>query len=336
MSLLGRFGKKEKKKIKFTRTFFATDLHGSTATYRKFLNAAVAYDTEILIMGGDISGKLLIPIITTLHGQKRATVHGQVMKLTSEEEVEALIKNLELLGYYYIDITEEEFEILRQDENRVNEIFHEKARHRLKEWIDLADERLQGTNTKIYISGGNDDAEEILDILGEYTSEYVIPCEGRAVQFDEIHTMVSLGISNPTPWDTPREYPEEVIAERIEQTVDGIGDFSNVVFNFHVPPYNYGLDLCPELDTSTDPPTPVSKGGQQIIKPVGSKAVAEAVEKYQPLLVLCGHIHESKGTVQIGRSFAINPGSEYGEGILHGAIANLGDGEIVSWQMTSG
>ena len=155
-------------------------------------------------------------------------------------------------------------------------------------------------------------------------------------QIDEIHTMLSLGISNPTPWDTPREYPEEVIAKKIETLVEGIEDFTNVIFNFHIPPFNSGLDSCPELDTSKDPPEPILKGGQQIFRPVGSPSVLAAIEKYQPLLVLCGHVHEARGTARIGRTLVINPGSEYGEGILKGAIVNIGNGEVMSWQMTSG
>jgi len=334
MSLFGR--KKNRAKKKFTRIFYATDLHGSSVAYRKFLNAASAYKVDRLIMGGDISGKMLIPIITASDGRKRATVLGKTHEISTQEEFDQLIRNLELLGYYHVEISEDEYLGIRDDQEKVNAIFIQKARERLQEWIELCDSRFEGTDIRVYISGGNDDEDEVLTVLNEVQSEHVIPCEGNKVQIDELHSMVSLGISNPTPWDTPREFPEEVIAERIEETIAGIEDFTNIIFNFHVPPYDYGLDLCPELDTSTDPPTPVSRGGQQIFKPVGSTSVATTIEKCQPLLVLTGHIHECKATVKIGRTFAINPGSEYGEGILHGAIVNLGDGEIVSWQMTSG
>ena len=186
------------------------------------------------------------------------------------------------------------------------------------------------------MTGGNDDAPPVLKAFDDHVSDYVIPCESRHVMIDELHTMVSLGISNLTPWHTPREYPEEVVAKRIEEVVEGITDFTNVVFNFHVPPYGHGLDMCPELDTTKDPPAPVMHGGEQAFKPAGSTAVLAAIEKYQPLLVLTGHIHESRGTAKIGRTFVINPGSEYGEGTLRGAIVNVGDGKITSWQMTAG
>jgi hypothetical protein len=339
MGLFGLFKKKDaggEPKRKFTRIFYATDIHGSELAYRKFLNAPVSYETDILILGGDVTGKFLIPIITAPNGARRATVHGQKRELKTEQELQELIENLGVLGYYYVNLSEEEFQATQKDQGIVNDIFNEEQCKRLVRWIKMAEEKYQGTHVKLYVTGGNDDATEVLKTLDETPSDFVTPCEGKLIQLDEIHTMVSLGISNLTPWHTPREYPEEVIAQKIEETVKGIDDFTNVIFNFHVPPYGHGLDMCPELDTTKDPPAPVMHGGEQAFKPAGSTAVLAAVEKYQPLLVLTGHIHESRGTVQIGRTFAVNPGSEYGEGALRGTIVNLGDGKILSWQMTSG
>jgi Icc-related predicted phosphoesterase len=339
MGLVGLFKKKdaaETPKRKFTRIFYATDIHGSELAYRKFLNAPSGYETDILILGGDVTGKFLIPIITGPDGAKRATVHGQRRELKTEQELQELIENLGVLGYYYVNLTEAEFQATQKDQGIVNDIFNDEQRKRLVKWIKMADEKYQGTNVKLYVTGGNDDAVEVLNTFDETPSDYVIPCEGKLIKLDEIHTMVSLGISNLTPWHTPREYPEEVIAQKIQETVKGIDDFTNVIFNFHVPPYGHGLDMCPELDTTKDPPAPVMHGGEQAFKPAGSTAVLAAIDKYQPLLVLTGHIHESRGTVQIGRTFAVNPGSEYGEGALRGTIVNLGDGKILSWQMTTG
>ena len=56
---------------------------------------------------------------------------------------------------------------------------------------------------------------------------------------------------------------------------------------------------------------------------VGSIAVRAAIEKYQPLLGLHGHIHESRSAQKIGRTLCINPGSEYGEGVLRGILLEL-------------
>jgi len=68
----------------------------------------------------------------------------------------------------------------------------------------------------------------------------------------------------------------------------------------------------------------------------GSKSVRRAIEKYQPLLGLHGHIHESQSVAKIGKTTCINPGSEYGEGVLRGCIVILGDGKIEGYQMTRG
>ena len=339
MGLLGMFKKKgtdgEPKK-KFTRIFYVTDIHGSELCYRKFLNAADGYDTKVLILGGDVTGKFLIPVIVDQAGGKRATLHGRKQELKTDKDYSDFVSTLGVLGYYHVEISEAEFQKAQKDEAVVESIFIQEQRKRLTDWIKLADERFKDTPIKLYVSGGNDDALESLATFEEVFSDHVIPCEGKVVKVDEIHTMVSLGISNLTPWHTPREFPEEVIEERIEETVKGIDDFTNLIFNFHVPPYGHGLDMCPELDTTKDPPAPVMHGGEQAFKPAGSTAVLKAIEKYQPLLVLTGHIHESRGTVKIGRTFVVNPGSEYGEGALRGAIINLSDGKILSWQLTSG
>lgn len=337
MGLFDIFKNKEtKRKHKFTRIFFTTDIHGSVVTFRKLLNAASIYQTERLILGGDITGKLLIPIITATDGSKRVTLHDRRIEIKTEEELDETIATLKLLGYYYVEMSEDEFKQVHKDDNQIHKIFIHNQKERLIEWIKMADLKYQGTDTKLFATGGNDDDQHVLEVFENYRSEHVIPCENNHVQLDELHTMVSLGISNPTPWDTPREYSEEIIAERIEESVKGIEDFTNVVFNFHVPPYNSTLDMCPQLDTSTNPPTPVTRGGQLVFIPIGSTAVNEAIEKYQPLLVLCGHIHEARGIIKIGRSVVINPGSEYGEGILRGVIVNLGDGKVVSRQFTAG
>jgi hypothetical protein len=339
MGLLGLFRKRNSKgesKRKFTRIFFATDIHGSQLAFRKFLNAPAGYDTEIIVLGGDVTGKFLIPIITSEDGTRRVTLHGRKRELITGQEIQELYSNLGVLGYYGVEMSDTDFQAAQKDELIVDGIFINEKSKRLAEWIKLADDKFKETNIKLFVTGGNDDEVDALKVLDDVHSEHVVPCEGKHVMLDDIHEMVSLGISNLTPWHTPREYPEEVIAERIEETVRGIDDFTNVIFNFHVPPFGHGLDMCPELDTSVDPPAPIMHGGEQSFKPVGSTAVLAAVEKYQPLLVLTGHIHEARGTVQIGRTFVVNPGSEYGEGALRGTIINLGDGKILSWQMTSG
>jgi Icc-related predicted phosphoesterase len=93
------FSKKERKKA--TRLYFATDLHGSERTYRKFINAGKFYDVDILVMGGDITGKLLIPIIKENNDHYRATLQGRVEKITTQNDLENFITRLGTLGFYH-------------------------------------------------------------------------------------------------------------------------------------------------------------------------------------------------------------------------------------------
>jgi uncharacterized protein len=328
------FSKKEHKKA--TRLFFATDLHGSERTYRKFINAGKFYDVDILVMGGDITGKLLIPIIKEKHDHYRATVQGRVEGLSTQTELENLIARLGTLGFYYQVMDEDEFRALSADENAVNELFHLLARQRLSNWVDIAEERLAQTGKKCYVTGGNDDDPEVLIAIKRDDTRSLFACENQAVQVDDDHTMVSVGYSTPTPWKTPREIPDEQLGEMIEKMVGSISDLSHTIFNFHDPPIDSTLDTCPLLDWSKDPPEPVIQGGQTVMHGAGSKSVRKAIEKYQPMLGLHGHIHESQSVAKIGRTTCINPGSEYGEGILRGCIVTFIDGKVDGYQMTSG
>jgi hypothetical protein len=148
--------------------------------------------------------------------------------------------------------------------------------------------------------------------------------------------MVNLGWSNPTPWKCPRDHSEEELEAMTEKLVSSVTDKENSVFNIHVPPINCGLDTAPKLDDSVYPPKPVFDKGQAVMFGAGSPAIRRAIEKYQPLVDLCGHIHESRGTTRIGRTLVINPGSEYPEGVLRGAIVNIGEKKVLSSQLTSG
>lgn len=323
-----------KKTKKMTRLFFATDIHGSERTYRKFINAGKFYEANVIVMGGDIQGKLLIPIIKEANGHYRATLQGTVHKISSEAELQQFQDKIGLLGFYSQIMDEDQYKALAEQPEEVDKLFHGLARERLASWIDLAETRLKGTGIKCYVTGGNDDDPEVLAALQEGDS--FIPCEGKVVQIDEDHTMASVGFSNPTPWKTPREIPDEKLGEIIEEMCEQVTNFEHCIFNFHVPPLDSTLDTCPKLDWTTDPPSPIMSGGQMVFAGAGSQAVRKAIETHQPMLSLHGHIHESQAAVKIGRTTSINPGSEYGEGILRGCLVNFADGKVESFQMTSG
>jgi Icc-related predicted phosphoesterase len=325
----------KKKSTPMTRLFFATDIHGSERTYRKFINAGKFYNVNVIVMGGDIQGKLLIPIIKETNGHYRATLQGSLLKINTEDELKQLQERIGLLGFYSQILDEDEYKSLADKPEEVDKLFHKLARERLSAWVDLAETRLKGTGIRCFVTGGNDDDPEVLEAIKE-GGESFIPCEGKIVSIDDDHTMASVGFSNPTPWHTPREIPDEKLGEIIEDMCAQVKDFGHCIFNFHVPPIDSTLDSCPKLDWNTDPPSPIISGGQIVFAGAGSQAVRKAIETYQPMLSLHGHIHESQGMIKIGRTTSINPGSEYGEGILRGCLVTFADGKIEGYQMTSG
>lgn len=300
-----------------TRMFYATDIHGSTACWRKFVNAAEFYDADVLVLGGDTTGKAIFPIVAE-NDTYRYTRGGDEIVLEGEDELEDAHEQFENQGYYPYVLDESEYEALQSaadSKDRQDEIFEEKMVERIREWIDFAEDRLPA-DVPVYVSPGNDDPF-VVDEVWE-SSDRITLAEGKAVDVDDEYRMVSSGWTNPTPWDTDREEPEDELEERLEEAIDDADDLDRTIFNFHAPPYDSRLDEAPELDEDLRP-----KFGAQSTEPVGSTAVREMIEEYQPPLSLHGHIHESRGQTTIGDTVAINPGSVYSEGSLQGAVIDL-------------
>ncbi|MGH2679594.1 MAG: metallophosphoesterase family protein, partial [Actinomycetota bacterium] len=187
------------------------------------------------------------------------------------------------------------------------------------------------------LTGGNDDDPAVLETLERHDGDHVVSSEGRLVELDGEHTMITVGLSTPTPWDTPREASEDEIARAIDAAVATVTDVGRCVFNLHCPPKDTPIDTCLKLEARPgELPRPVREGGRFVTTGGGSAAVREAIERYQPLVGLHGHIHESGGRFRIGRTQTFNPGSEYGQGVLQGVIVSLKRGRLVSYQHTTG
>ena len=331
MPLFGR-----RPRTKGTRVFFATDVHGSERTWRKFLRAAEFYGADVLVMGGDVMGKLAIPVIRGANGRHRATIHGRVETLETEADVERARSLIASLGFYDVVMGEDEYHATKADDGAVDRLWRDLAVERLTRWIELAEDRLGPSGVRCYVSGGNDDLLEVMESLPREGTRSFIACEDRLVPLDERHVMVSLPYVNPTPWNTPREAPEDELARMIERVTDGLADPGHAIFNFHAPPQDSTLDTCAMLDWTTDPPSQIVKGGQPVLYGAGSTSVRAAIERFQPLLGLHGHIHESQAAAKLGRTLCVNPGSEYGEGVLRGCLLTVVDGTVESYQMTAG
>lgn len=280
--------------------------------------------------GGDLTGKMIIPIVE--HGRTYASeFSGRTWNISSDEELDSLTKMIRDSGYYPYVTDEEEMEELNADKSLVDKLFSNLMAETMKRWIRMADERLKGTNISCYITPGNDDRFAIDKVIEE--SQCVENPEGKVVLVKGEHEMISSGFSNPTPWKTPREITEEQLEKKIEEMASKVKDMNKCIFNFHCPPYNTSIDSAPQLDENLKI---VTRAGQMLMIPAGSVAVRNSIKRQQPLLGLHGHIHESKGAVKIGKTLCLNPGSEYNEGILRGAIVNLKNASVKSYLFTSG
>ncbi len=330
------FGRKGKGGAAPTRLFYACDIHGSEPTYRKFLNAAKFYEVDALVFGGDLMGKLLIPIVADAGGTWRARLQGQNHRIDGPEQMKDFKRNLQTLGFYWKEMEPEEYGEYEGQQDRIDTLFDVLAKERLAEWIQLAEERLAGTHVQVFLCGGNDDTDEVLSALDDVTLDRVVNAENRVVPVDDEHVIVTVGYSTPTPWETPRERSDEEIGVIIEKLMADVPDPSRAIFNFHCPPLDSGLDTCLKLDASVWPPAALIENGQPIYYGAGAQSVADALERYQPTVGLHGHIHEARGLTNYGRTLALNPGSEYGEGVLRGLIVSVKGGDVIGHQFTSG
>jgi len=314
-----------------TRIFFTSDVHGSEVCFEKFISAGKFYQANVLILGGDITGKMIVPIVQQSDGKITSEFLGTTRVLRTKKEHDDLEKEIRNSGYYPYELNAEQMKELSNDGKLRDDLFLKVMADGVKRWVQLAEQHLKGTKIKCYISPGNDDSFMIDDVLK--SSPVVLYPEDQVVQLDDHHEMITSAWTNPTPWKTPRETSEEKLTEMIKQMTSKVQQMETCVYNLHCPPYNTPIDVAPELDENLKPKI---SGTEVKMSHVGSKAVREAIEKDQPLLGIHGHIHESQGYIKIGRTVCINPGSDYSEGILRGALINIDEKKVLSYLLTQG
>jgi uncharacterized protein len=326
---VGLFGRKRSGSER-TRIFFATDIHGSETCFRKWLNAAEVYEAQVLVLGGDVTGKILVPFVAEAEGY-RAELHGEVVHARDEEELEKMRSQVRAMGRYDVLVSAEE-EASLEDPDRLSQIFDLAIHESLGRWMELLGERLDGRGLTVTTMLGNDDEPALAEVLR--SSGLAAYAEDGPVALPGGYEMISVGFSTPTPWDTPRELGEEDLGELIEAEVAKLDDPAKAVFNLHCPPNETHLDQATKLDEEL---RPVTDAGGPVMIGVGSTAVREAIERHQPLLGLHGHVHESPGSEKLGTTICVNPGSDYGDGVLRGAILDLEpERGVRTWQIVQG
>jgi uncharacterized protein len=313
------------------RIFYVTDLHGSEICWKKFLNAGAFYNADVVILGGDVTGKAMVPIVQKANGTYDASLQDHRQTLDAEAEVVEFEKRVMNRGYYPIRVSDEEYVAMQEDPELVDKRFKEVMLDGTARWIDMAEDKLAGTGIRAIACPANDDMFEIDDLLA-HASLVETGDEDHPIEIDGFK-IISMGWTNPTPWHTFREEPEEGIAKRIETALQHADDPSTTIFNFHAPPYGSNLDNAPKLDADMR----YVSGGQALV-PVGSHAIRDAILDYGPILSLHGHIHEGRGAVKLGRTLAVNPGSTYEDGVLQAAIVDLDSkkGEVKRYLLING
>jgi Icc-related predicted phosphoesterase len=319
-----------------TRIFYAADIHGSESCYVKFLNSAKFYNVDVLILAGDLTGKGIVPFVETKDGSFEIEFLGNRHRIRNKKKLAEIKQSVRDSGFYPLFTNHLELAEMVEDQKKREKVFVNLMVDTIRRWMNLADSKLGAAEIECYISPGNDDFFEIDSVLGE--SKKFVNTDGKVVRIRDRCDMLTLGYSNPSPWNLPRDTTEDDLAKRIGRLASAVTDFSSAIFNLHCPPYGSGLDMGPVIEPrpakslATRMPRSQSIGST----PIGSKAVRDAVKRFQPLVSLHGHVHESRGACRIGRTMCFNPGSEYSEGILLGLLLDIDRDGVVNYVFTSG
>lgn len=313
------------------KIFFASDLHGSNVCFKKFVNSAQFYGANVLVMGGDLTGKAVIPIAEQSDGTYLSFHHGEAHRIKTREELDEFIKHNGNMGFYPAVMSESDYQAMKGDEVAQAALFKRLVLERIREWARIAADKLKGTDIPLVAIPGNDDFHEIDDILT--SAPHFDFHEMQVCEFKGGYQMLFCGGSTPTPWNTEREFTEEQYVERFAELIPQVTDMSRCIFNVHVPPYGTTLDACPKLDKNLQV---VYEMGMPAQIHAGSKTLVDVIKAHQPMLALHGHIHEGRAKINIGKTICINPGSVYPEGILQGALITLRGGGVASASLTQG
>jgi Icc-related predicted phosphoesterase len=303
------------------RLYVVSDIHASERAWRKMLNAARMrlYKADVVLYAGDLTGKAMVPVVQVDDDVFEAEIAGQLRRAKGERQLERIEQDIANLGYYPFRTNQEEMDALRTDPQAVERRFLDEILTRVRRWMEMAAERMEGSGVPIYLVPGNDDPYAIDAALAE--SQYCVNVDGRVVDIPGNLQVLGSGKSNVTPWNTPREVPDDEFRELLTRLSGEAKDPRRTIFLIHCPPYDSGLDTAPLLDANL---RPTASAGDLLRGPVGSTGVREAEEQFQPLLGLHGHIHESGGEARIGRTQVLNPGSEAAFGILRGYVVDVG------------
>ena len=312
------------------RILYGSDFHGSDAVFRKFLASGIQYKANALMVGGDVTGKAMIPVRHLGGGRYEAQLLGAERKATTPEDLDAIKKAIGQVGFYPIVLEQDEAAELEADPAKMGARFEQEMCQRVRDWMTLAEEKLTPHHITLYFMAGNDDLYSIDRVVEEFKS--VRNPDMRRYELDGGYEVVGLSNANLTPWLCARDVDESEITRKLDELAAMVQRPQQAICMLHVPPFKSGLDTCPDLDKNLKI---ITQGGQVVMKSAGSSAVKDFIEKFQPMLTLHGHIHESPGHARSSHTLMINAGSEYAEGIMKAAIINLENGKVKGHMLVS-
>ena len=315
-----------------SRIFFAADLHGSELVMNKLINAPKFYGLKRVVIGGDITGKVLVPIIKE-NGKYSLELFGE-HKSVRESGLEEVKREIRNEGQYYRVMDRAEYESAKDDKSAIKKLFIEEMLASLEAFLGKARSRLKESGATMHIIPGNDDYEEVASYLKANSDDIVTEFDKKVVDMDG-YDLLGYGYSNKTPWNTPRELGESTIRKDLS-ALAGKANNEKTIFVVHVPPFDTKIDKAPEL--TSDMKQKISSGYMQMHS-VGSTSVREVLSEEKPVAGLHGHIHESQGIDYIGTENAIpvlNPGSDYSSGVLDGVIIDFEGRRIKRYNFTRG
>jgi len=165
------------------------------------------------------------------------------------------------------------------------------AERAITQWRPLA--------PRVLAVAGNCDSPEI-DVR---LVELGVSLDARGVVIDDVG-LFGVSAAAHSPLHTPYEVPDEELGARADAGVADVDGARVRIFCPHSPPHDTSCDRI--------------RSGQH----VGSPALRAFVDREQPDLLLCGHIHEARGTDEVGRTRIVNPGPVASG---HYAVVQIGD-----------
>src|ERR1044072_5562822 len=189
--------------------FFSSDIHGSERCWLKFVNAAKVYGATTLIMGGDLSGKAILPIVRRDRDHYQTTFMGQITNFQARDLPDAE-RRARFNGLYPYICESSELARLTEDSGYVGQVFRSVISEQLARWLAIARERLEPEGVECYVMPGNDDEFFIDEVLAN--DPYVVNPDMKIVRVGR-YQMLSCSWTPTTPWDSPRECTEEALGE---------------------------------------------------------------------------------------------------------------------------